>query len=519
MTPALRFTSRTVLLAVLGLGLIALPPLDVSADDLEGPPPAPLLDEEPVEQLVVPANLEPVLGPLTEDRLFRDSTVALQVVDLQSGQEVYSYNGDQALNPASTMKVITAATALRTLGPEYRFDTTLSHDGKLGADGVLQGNLYVRGTGDPTFVVEDLWKMVYDLRLEGVREIKGNVYLDDSFMTAERGVPGWNKKADIERGPSYYPSLGALSLNFNTVAVVAGPSADVGGAARVDVETPAPGIVEVDNQLTTSSSGTRRRILLEREVSGKTVTLKLAGTIPQSSTAQRYYRSVPDAKAYFTAAFAAMMKDQGIRVRGKYLDGELPERVKPLVRHRSDDLATVLARTNKHSNNFMAEQVLKAVGAEIAGEGSTEAGLSVVMTYLAELGVTAEEYTLVNGSGLSRQLLLRPSTLNAVLVDMAHDDQVGPEFTSSLAIGGRDGTLWARFRDDDQVGKLRGKTGTLNGVHCLAGYVQGGDGERYAFAFLVNDLPYSIARARQAHDRFADLMFELGDEQVVAKTE
>lgn len=526
MLRALRFSSKTAACALLGVGLVALPPLgDVAADDLadrSSPELAELTpdaEEAIAEAVAVAPSLEPVLSPLTEDRLFRDSTVALQVVDLSTGQEVYAYNAEQALNPASTMKVITAATALRTLGPEYRFETTIDHDGTLGADGVLAGSLYVRGTGDPTFVIEDLWKVVYDLRLEGVREIKGNVYFDDTFMTAESGVPGWNKKADIERGPSYYPSLGALSLNFNTVAVVAGPGADIGGAARVDVETPAPGIVEVDNQLVTSSSGTRRRILLERDVSGKSMTMKLAGTIPQNSTAQRYYRAVPDAKAYFTAAMAAMLKEQGIRVRGKYLDGELPERSKPLVRHRSDDLATILGRTNKHSNNFMAEQVLKAVGAEVAGEGSTIAGLSVVQTYLEELGISSDEYTLVNGSGLSRQLMLRPTHLNAVLVDMAADEQVGAEFASSLAIGGRDGTLWARFRDEDQVGKLRGKTGTLNGVHCLAGYVLGGDGERYAFAFLVNDLPYSIARARQAHDRFADLMFELGDEVVVAKTE
>ncbi|HJN75322.1 MAG TPA: D-alanyl-D-alanine carboxypeptidase/D-alanyl-D-alanine-endopeptidase [Myxococcota bacterium] len=515
---ALRFSSRIAALAVLGVGLVALPPLaDVAADDLDSE-----LEVAPATEAAVVApipTLDPVLSPLTEDRLFRDSTVALQVVDIATGQEVYAYNADQALNPASTMKVITAATALRTLGPEYRFETTVDHDGTLGADGILAGSLYVKGTGDPTFVIEDLWKLVYDLRLEGVREVKGNVYFDDSFMTAESGVPGWNKKADIERGPSYYPSLGALSLNFNTISVVAGPGPDVGGAARVEVETPSPGVVEVDNQLITSASGTRRRILLERDVTGDKVTLSLAGTIPQDSTAQHYYRSVPDAKAYFTAAFAGMMKDQGIRVRGKYLDGEVPERSKSLLRHRSDDLSTILARTNKHSNNFMAEQVLKAVGAEVGGEGSTEAGLSVVMTYLEELGIPSEEYTLVNGSGLSRQLLVRPTHLNAVLVDMARDEQVGPEFTSSLAIGGRDGTLWARFRDEDQVGKLRGKTGTLNGVHCLAGYVEGGDGERYAFAFLVNDLPYSIARARQAHDRFADLMFELGDTQVVAKSE
>ena len=159
MLRALRFSSKTAACALLGVGLVALPPLgDVAADDLadrSSPELAELTpdaEEAIAEAVAVAPSLEPVLSPLTEDRLFRDSTVALQVVDLSTGQEVYAYNAEQALNPASTMKVITAATALRTLGPEYRFETTIDHDGTLGADGVLAGSLYVRGTGDPTFV-------------------------------------------------------------------------------------------------------------------------------------------------------------------------------------------------------------------------------------------------------------------------------------------------------------------------------------------------------------------------------
>jgi D-alanyl-D-alanine carboxypeptidase/D-alanyl-D-alanine-endopeptidase (penicillin-binding protein 4) len=507
------------LFALAGLALtVALP---VLASDPE-PTPAPItVSVAPAPELapVPPPSLEALLQPLTEDRLFRDSTVALQVVDVRSGQEVYAWNADAALNPASTMKVVTSATALRELGPSHKFETVFATDGEIQADGTLKGNLYVVGGGDPGLVIEDLWKMVYDLQLEGITSIQGNVIFDASYMTPESGVPGWDKKADKENGPAYYPSLGALSLNFNTIGVVAGPGPDVGGPARVVLETPAPGVVEVDNQLVTGAAGTRRRIYMEREVQGRKMTLKLSGSIPQKSDAQKYYRAVPDAQAYFTAAFAGLMKERGIRVRGKYLEGELPDKgIDQLVRHRSESLSQILASTNKHSNNFMAEQVLKAIGAEVEGEGSTEAGIRVVQAYLSELGIPEGEYALVNGSGLSREILIRPTHINAVLVDMMSDPQVGHEFLSSLAIGGRDGTLWARFREDDQVGKLRGKTGTLNGVHCLAGYVEAADGTLFAFTFLVNDLPYSIARARQAHDRFADVMFDLGADALVAET-
>ncbi len=512
---------RALGVLVVGASLAALAPEGVvsAQDQVPEPEPTPLEAPAAEAELSEPAvaSLEQFLGPLTEDRLFSDSTVGLQVVDVETGVEVFSHGQASALTPASTMKAVTSAAALKELGPSYSFTTQVWMDGELNGDGVLQGDLYIRGTGDPTFVIEDLWKLVYDLKLEGLREVSGNIYFDDSYMTPERGVPGWTKTADMENGPSYFPSLGALSLNFNTVAVIARPGPDVGGPAVVELETPAPGILKTESELLTGSKGTRRRVYMERTVTGASATYKVSGSMPQGAGAKRYYRSVPDAKAYFTAAFASMCKDQGVKVRGKYLEGELPDSgAEILVQHRSEPLSRILATTNKHSNNFMAEQVLKTLGAELKGEGSTAAGVEVVQEYLVSLGIPAEEFALVNGSGLSRDLRLRPSHLTAVLVDMAHDEQVGAEYEASLAIGGRDGTLWSRFKGPDRVGKVRGKTGTLNGVHCLTGYIRAGDGRRYAFAYLVNDLPYSIAKARSAHDRFADTLFDLSEPSVAS---
>jgi D-alanyl-D-alanine carboxypeptidase/D-alanyl-D-alanine-endopeptidase (penicillin-binding protein 4) len=165
---------------------------------------------------------------------------------------------------------------------------------------------------------------------------------------------------------------------------------------------------------------------------------------------------------------------------------------------------------NKHSSNFMAEHVLKAVGAEVEeGEGSTRNGLDVIQAYLESLGAHAEEFKLVNGSGLSRDALLRPSHVNSVLIDMAQDRVVGPEFLASLSIGGIDGTLWTRFRGEGIEGRVRGKTGSLNHVNALAAYVDGGDGELYAFTFFVNDIPGSSRAVRRLHSRFGRALLEL----------
>jgi serine-type D-Ala-D-Ala carboxypeptidase/endopeptidase (penicillin-binding protein 4) len=149
--------------------------------------------------------------------------------------------------------------------------------------------------------------------------------------------------------------------------------------------------------------------------------------------------------------------------------------------------------------------VLRTLGAEVSGTGTTEAGIAVVRSYLDGLGVQPEEAILINGSGLSRSAMLAPVVLTAVLTDMARDRRVSPEFAASLSIGGTDGTLWSRLRDEP--GRLRGKTGTIENVHCLAGYLDADDGRRYAFAFMVNDHGGRAQAVRDAHDSFARSMF------------
>ena len=277
------------------------------------------------------------------------------------------------------------------------------------------------------------------------------------------------------------------------------------------METPSPGIIEIDNQLTTGSRRSGRRINMDREVDGRTMTLSLQGRVPLESSSARYYRSVADPTAYFMAAFASQMKTQGIDVGGRYEEGAAPEDGKLVLQAQSPPLASILMDMNKYSSNFIAEQVLKTIGAEKSdGAGSTLKGVEAISAYLKSLGISDEEYVLVNGSGLSRRIILRPEHLTAVLLDMAKDSKVSPEFMASLAIGGRDGTLWSRFRDEGHVDRLRGKTGTINGVHCLAGYISGTNGKTYAFAYLVNRLRGGISRARKAHDQFVNTLMDGG---------
>ena len=375
-----------------------------------------------------PASLEPILAEIAKDRMFSNSDVGFQVVDIRTGEEVFSRGAHDLLSPASTMKVLTAATALKELGPAYRFTTVISAM-KRPKSGVVSGDLYVKGGGDPTLVVEKLWKMVYDLKLAGVDQIDGNVLFDEGFFDGDHSLTGWNKAADIKRGPSYFPALSALSLNFNTVALVVRPADRSGQKATATLETPAGSYVSVVNGVTTGSGSSRRAVSVERLVQADgTMQFTVGGSIPSGGSTARYYRTVDDPTAHFMGAFVHMLERNGIEMTGEAKLGIAPDAAVELVELRSAPLAAILMDMNKFSNNFMAEQVLRTVGAEVEeGPGSTASGLVVVQRYLESLGLDEAEFQLVNGSGLSREARLTPAALNAVLLDMAHDPTVGDE--------------------------------------------------------------------------------------------
>ena len=456
------------------------------------------------------AAIEQRLGALMTDPSLRRTEFGVQVVNVNTGEEVFARNADKELIPASLVKVLTAAVALRELGSGYKFSTYLSADGKVDADGTLTGDLYVQGFGDPSLVTEDVWRLVYDLWLAGVRRIDGDVIYDDSHFDADRLIAGWRKDVDIANGPAYFAPLGALSVNFNTVAVVIGPGPEVGGPAGVVLETPSDS-VRLINEVKTGAVNTRTRYSVERTVRGRSqVTLKVKGSVPMGGGPSRVYRTIVDPLAQFQSVFQSHLNDRGIEVEGGHRRDEAPDGLKMLARKESASLPVVLARMNKHSSNLFAEHVLKAVGAEVYGEpGTTEKGLRVVAEYLEELGAHASEFEVVNGSGLTRLSRLRPSHINAVMLDMAADRVLGPEFTSSLSIGGVDGTLWTRFRGEGTEGRLRGKTGSLNFVHGLTAYVDGGDGEQYAFTFMVNEIGGSNRPVRRLHSRFGQALMDL----------
>jgi D-alanyl-D-alanine carboxypeptidase/D-alanyl-D-alanine-endopeptidase (penicillin-binding protein 4) len=448
-------------------------------------------------------TLRTALSDIVEQVDLDGARAAFLVRDLSSGEDLLSVRAEEGLMPASTVKVVTTAAALKSLGPSYRFTTTLSINGTLDGEGVLHGDLFVVGGGDPTLVVEKLWKMVLDLRLAGVSKITGDVIFDTSFFSNDEDLVGWNKPEDIAKGPSYFPKLSALSLNFNTTALVVTPGGEVGSQGRVVIETPVGELIAVETNVVTSAPKTRRKLSVTRRLEAGQILFSIEGRVPLQGGASRVYRTVPQPTAHFIAAFKHLLERESVQVQGSFIQGKTDKAAIPLVVLRSPTLGAVIMDMNKYSSNFIAEMVLRTMGAEAYDEpGSNDNGLRVVGEYLTTIGIREGQYSLVNGSGLSRDTRMSARQLSAVLIDMARDPIVGAEFVASLSIGGGDGTLSRRFGEAD--GAVRGKTGTLDGVHGLVGYVSDGEQRTAVVSFLANELPKGSRPAREVHEEIID---------------
>jgi D-alanyl-D-alanine carboxypeptidase/D-alanyl-D-alanine-endopeptidase (penicillin-binding protein 4) len=395
---------------------------------------------------------------------------------------LYAREPDLLLNPASNVKLFTAATALARLGPEYRFDTEVWTDAAPSAGAVR--NLYVRGKGDPTFVTERMWALAGDIAHRGVRTVKGDLVIDDSFFDGQRQGPGFDQE---EGDRSYLAPAGAVSLNFNTIAIHVSPGARPGEKGRVEVE-PASDYLEIENRTRTVKGGARRRVQPSSVLVNGRQRIRVEGRLPVGSRDQVFYRRIDDPPAYFGATLKRFLELRGLKVSGKVRVGAVAPAARLLVISQSEALGEVVRKLDKSSNNFMAEQLLKTLGAEKRGAPGTWAkGVAAVEDFLAEIGIARGSYVMTNGSGLNDANRFTSRQVVTLLVEMWKRFPVMADFLASLPVAGKDGTT--RWRMEATEGRLRAKTGTLERVTALSGYVETSARERLAFAILVNDAP------------------------------
>lgn len=400
------------------------------------------------------------------------------VVDANSGDRLYTLAPETPRNPASNMKLVTAATALVELGPEHRLRTTLA--GSIGPDGHIP-TLILRGEGDPSLAFEDLLAMAHRLVDLGVREV-GEIVVDGSYFDAQILPPAFEQQP--HEIASFRAAVAAVSVDRNAyeLRVAPGPAVD----APANVILRCPDHFALESELKTAASGPPR-IIADQKQQGEELALRVTGSMPLGTRGAGYERRVESPLHYAGHCLKSALRSQNIGGALRMRVGT-PEHPAPtLFQHESEPLVSLLQRVGKYSDNFYAEMLLKVIGAETSRTGgSSAAGIARAQALLKAAGVTSAA-TLVNGSGLFKGGSIAPQALARVLLHMLADPGLRPEYLSQLAIGGKDGTLASRLTDLKAARVVRAKTGTLNDVVALSGYVFGPrDGQALAFSFLVN---------------------------------
>ena len=423
--------------------------------------------------------------------ILKGAQVAILVKSLESGRVIYEKNPDLKLHPASNNKIITTVAALHILGPQYRWKTEL-YAGRM-KKGVAD-HIYLVGGGDPGFVTESLWTIVREAKQAGLKRVRGDLVIDDTFFTRDTMAPGYDDK---DGDSAYRAASSALSLNSNAFTASLKPGRRVGAPARM-ILRPNHGHFLVVNQAKTSRRG-REQLSLKATAHGSGTKVTLTGTIPRKHRGVAVRRRV-DNPSRFTAETARLfLEKEGIKIGGKIRVGRRPKEAQLIGRKTSRTAGEIVADVNKLSNNLMAENLLRTIGVHKTGVGDWSKSSQAVSEFLKErFGLDGFRYD--NGSGLFGQTSFSPRDLVTILTGMTKLNPALPEFEASLPISGIDGTLKKRLRDIKR-GAVRAKTGTLDGVICLSGYLYAKNGERLVFSMLTNDVQAKGWQVRRIQDR------------------
>lgn len=450
------------------------------------------------EQGVDTSSLDRELRSVLAVDAVSKSKVGIYAVDLDSGQVLAGNRESDTFNPASNMKLFTGAAALDTFGPGHRWYTKLRGDRR----GDTVKGLYVEAVGDPSLHFENLLDWATELKSKGITKIDGDIVVDEGAFGA--GLPPAFDQKDEDA--AYRPAIGAFSVAFNGVAVIIEPGEN-GGAARVRLDPPND-YVRIENSARTVSGKSRRAYVSARS-EGEVTVVKVTGKIGTSASPVVARKRIESPSLFSGAALARALEWVGIEVTGDVLVGETPNGMSILLTHESDSVARVVYLMNKFSNNFMGEMLFRHVGAA-DGVFSDEGSQQTCMEVAKKLGVDTESIVFKNGSGLYDGNLVTPKQVVELLVGM-RDHRWSSEFEASLPIAGTDGTLSRRLREDSTAETLRGKTGTLNEVTALSGYLRTAGGRKVAYAIIFNDTPIYAWRLRSAQDDLAEAIAEFAN--------
>ena len=403
--------------------------------------------------------------------------VAVVVQSLDATRPAVSHNAGRAMNPASVMKLVTTYGALEILGPVATWQTGAWAEALPDAQGRLSGSLYLKGSGDPKLALEHFWLLLRQLHVRGVRHIDGDLVLDRTVFD----LPPFDPAAfDNKPLRAYNVGPDGLLVDYRALRFTLRPEGD---AVRFWSETPSEGL-QVDARLTPEPgpcTGWRDRLRIQRSP-GR---LEIAGPYPLQCGEQSLLLAPLEAEEHVERLFRSLWRELGGSLQGRVRSGVTPPQAQLLTSRESPPVAEIVRDVNKWSNNVMARQLFLALGNGEGRPSSETRARERLVRWLGAKGLEFPELVLENGSGLSRVERISAANLNRLLL-AAWQSPVMPEFMASLPVAGLDGTLKRRLGDTAAAGRVHAKTGYLDGVRSIAGYVQDVRGRRHAVTFFIN---------------------------------
>jgi len=416
----------------------------------------------------------------------------IDVRSIDRNEKLFSLNADKLMMPASNMKILTLATAAEVLGWDAQMTTTLEASGPV-EDGVLRGDLFIRGGGDPTINTRDgagsavFSSWIGALREAGIKSIDGRIVGDDQAFDDETIGAGWAWDY-LQYG--YAAPVGALQYNEDVAELVVSPSGTAGEPAIVRLS--AGSGFTLLNRAVTAAPGSAETIDYKRHIDMPV--LEITGTIPAAGQSVTRAVAVVNPTVFFAQALKDALIAQGVSVSGEAVDlddvaAEMNSRAERriIASTTSAPLRTMATVLMKVSQNLYAETFLKAVGRAQGGLGTTAAGREAVRATLASWGIPETSYVMSDGSGLSRYNYVSAAAIASILEHMYKDAKHREPLVATLPIAGKDGTISTRMRRTRAEGNAVAKTGSIANVRSLSGFVRTRDGEMIVFSILAND--------------------------------
>ena len=432
------------------------------------------------------------------------ASVAVVVREAGHPQPVFAHDADRPLNPASVMKLVTTFAALDLLGPDYRWKTEAYLGGRLDGNGTLHGNLILKGSGDPKITIEQWQAFMADLRARGLKRVTGDLVLDRTHFRLPEHDPA---AFDQEPLKPYNVGPDALLVNFKAVRFAFSPDT-ARSAVAVRVDPPLPAVtLDAPPQLGNGDCGDWRTAIGATWVNqGGSAAAAFAGRYPQACGEREWYVALLDHPHYVLGMFATYFRAAGGQFDGGVQEGRAPRADAPFAVMESAPLYDIVRDVNKLSNNVMARQMFLTLATTRHPPPATPAlAASVVAQWLKDRKLPMPGLVVENGSGLSRKERASAGGI-ARLLAAADTSSVREEFASSLAVAAMDGTVQKRFRDGTVAGQALLKTGSLEGVRALAGYVIDASGRRFIVVAIVNHA--NAARATPALDYLVQWVYQ-----------